>query len=170
MNIDKTILNLHKRLELEMANADPTKKGCYGTLAYTKDDSICLNCGDYAECGIDYSKNMKTNVQIIEEELLRIDEKYVLDSSRIDDSAVADINWVDIIVAFAKNKPKDFKSALEVYFQYLTENPDIDEKGKHRVLVSNAESYVERVLDGLQDKSYIVWNVESANEILWKKA
>lgn len=171
MKIDETILKLQKRLEIELDNSDPTKKGCFGTLAFTEGDPVCLNCTDYENCAKTAKKNRRTHLEVIEEELSRIDEKYSIERySATDEGLVAEFDWVQIVVAFAKTKPQSFNDAMATYFKTLEENPDIDTHGKHKIFVINAESYVERILDGLQDQGYIIWDIEHENSILWKKA
>lgn len=170
MKIDKSILELQERLELELENADPEHKGCFGTIVYNAKDSVCLNCTSYDQCAVESKKNRSSYLLSVEDELSRIDEKYALDKTRNDDDLVAKFDWVSVIVDFAKNKPNTFNEAVDVYMRCIDNNKEIAGTAAHRTFIVNAEKYVEKVIDGLCDQGYIVWDHEHGSKILWKKA
>lgn len=170
MKIDKTILALQERLELELENADPEHKGCFGTIVFDAKDYVCLNCSSYDLCSVESVKNRSSYLVSIEDELSRIDEKYALDKTKNDDEVVSKFNWVGVIVDFAKNKPTTFNEAVSVYIKCIDSNKEISGTSAHRTFIINAEKYVEKVIDGLQEQGYIVWDHEHDSKILWKKA
>ncbi len=164
MKINESILKLQERLEVEIANSDSDKYGCFGSLACSDDDLICLNCKDYSECVELSKKNRRHNIEIIEDELYRIEHEYGLDKGD-DDSMVSDYCWDKLIIKLASDSPKNFTSALDLYIENINADEEILGTKKHQILIKNAELYLSRILDGFQDQGYISWDVDGGNVI-----
>ncbi|NCD11293.1 MAG: hypothetical protein EOL93_01970 [Epsilonproteobacteria bacterium] len=168
MKINESILSLQERLEAELSNSDSEKLGCFGSLVFDENDPVCLNCKDYDECIKASKKNKRSNLEIIEDELSKIEQQYGLNKVDDDDSVISDYSWDNIIVKLASDLPKNFKDSLDLYMQYINDDESIQGTKKHQILIKNAELYLSRILDGFQDQGYISWDVDNGNVILWK--